>query len=91
MFYKHKLHPPSDVVETASFLTTLIFVRERRAVGFLARGVAQHYEREQLLRVLPVKVPIELPPVGLITLASSIRTPSTEQFIKCLRQDATIA
>ncbi|ROZ74380.1 LysR substrate-binding domain-containing protein [Ramlibacter sp. WS9] len=89
MFYKHKLHPPVDVIETASFLATMIFVRERRALGFLAHGVARHCERDNLLRVLPVKVPIELPSVGLISVAGAIRTPSTEQFVKCLRQAAS--
>ena len=88
MFYKHKLNPPADIIESASFLATLVFVRERAAVGFLARAVAQHFEREQLVRVLPVKVPFELPPVGLISIAGRIRTPSTEQLVECLRKVA---
>ncbi len=88
MFYKHKLHPPTDIVESASFLATLVFVRERPAIGFLARTVAQHFEREGLLRMLPVKVPFELPPVGLISLAGRIRTPSSEQLVECLREAA---
>jgi DNA-binding transcriptional LysR family regulator len=88
MFYKHKLHPPADIIESASFLATLIFVRERPAIGFLARGVAHHFENEKLVRVLPVKVPIELPPVGLISLAGRIRTPSSEQLVECLQEVA---
>jgi DNA-binding transcriptional LysR family regulator len=88
MFYKHKLNPPADIIESASFLATLVFVRERAAVGFLARAVAQHFEREKLVRVLPVKVPFELPSVGMISIAGRIRTPSTEQLVGCLRQVA---
>jgi DNA-binding transcriptional LysR family regulator len=88
MFYKHGLHPPVDLVESASFLATQTFIRERRALGFVARSVAQHMEREGLARVLPVNVPIDLPPVGLISLAGRIRTPSTEQLVDCLRQVA---
>ena len=88
MFYKHGLNPPADLIESASFLATLTFVRERGAIGFLARTVAQHFEGERLLRVLPLKVPIELPPVGLISLAGRIRTPSTEQLVGCLREAA---
>ncbi|MDP2005709.1 MAG: LysR substrate-binding domain-containing protein [Rubrivivax sp.] len=88
MFYKHRLNPPVDVVETASFLATLTFVRERPAIGFLARTVARHFEHEGLLKVLPVKVPIELPPVGLITLRGRATTPAAGLLMACLRQAA---
>lgn len=88
MFYKHRLAPPSDIVETASFLVTLSFVRERPALGFFARGVARHFEREGLLKVLPLRIPIELPPVGIITLRGRTRTPATALLIECLRQVA---
>lgn len=88
MFYKHKLHPPADVIESASFLATMIFVRERGAIGFLASQVAHHFQAEQLVKVLPVKVPFELPPVGLISLAGRNRTPSTQQLVDCLHEVA---
>jgi len=88
MFYKHGLVPPADIVETASFLATLTFVRELPAVGFLARGVARHFEREGLVKVLKLQVPIELPPVGMITLRGRSRTPATEQLMACLRSTA---
>lgn len=88
MFYKHKLHPPADLIETASFLATLTFVRERGALGFLAHAVARHFEQEGVVRVLPLKVPIDLPPVGWMALAGKVQTPSSEQFIACLRQTA---
>lgn len=87
-FYKHRLAPPADIVETASFLVTLSFVRERPAVGFLAQGVARHYAREGLVKVLPLKVPIELPPVGIITLRNRVRTPAAAALMECLRQVA---
>ena len=88
MFYKHRLSPPADIVETASFLATLAFVRERPALGFLAMGVARHFEREGLLRVLPMKIPIELPAVGIITLRAGVRTPAAGLLVECLRQVA---
>lgn len=92
MFYKHKLAPPVDIVETASFLATLSFVRDRGAIGFWARSVARHSQAEGLVAVLPIKVPIDLPPVGIITLrgrhAGAGLTPSSGQLIDCLRQAA---
>lgn len=88
MFYKHQLNPPVDVIETASFLVTLSCLRERGAVGFWARSVAEHYQQQGLVRVLPIKVPIDLPPVGLMSLRGRLRTPASEQMMDCLRQAA---
>ena len=91
MFYKHRLDPPVDLIESASFLAILSFVRQRRAVGFLARSVARHFERGGLVKVLAIKVPIELPPVGIITMRGRLRTPSSEQLVDCLRRAAGTA
>jgi DNA-binding transcriptional LysR family regulator len=88
MFYKHGLNPPVDVIESASFLVTLTFVRERGTMAFVARSVARYLEREGMTKTLRVKVPIELPSVGVITMRSRMRTPASEQLIACLRQAA---
>ncbi|NRF67166.1 LysR family transcriptional regulator [Aquincola sp. S2] len=88
MFYKHALDPPVDVIESASFLVTLSFLRERAAIAFVARGVARFLEREGLAATVKLKVPIELPPVGLITMRQRRPTPATEQLIECLRRAA---
>ena len=88
MFYKHRLVPPADIVETASFLVTLSCIRERSAVGFLALGVARHFEGEGLVKALGLAVPIELPPVGMITMQGRDPTPATGQLMQCLRTAA---
>jgi len=88
MFYRHRLNPPTDLVETASFLVTITFVRERSAIGFVARAVARHLEREKLARALPITIPIELPPVGIMSMRGRMRTPATEQMLECLRRAA---
>ena len=87
-FYRHKLVPPADVVETASFLATLCFMRDIPAVGFVADAVARQFRNEGL-RILPLPVPIELPSVGIITLRGRRRTPASTQMIDCLRLSAT--
>jgi DNA-binding transcriptional LysR family regulator len=84
-FYKAGLNPPVDLVETASFLGTLSFLQQRGAVVFWARSVALHVQRLGLARVLPLKLPIELPPVGMITLRSRPPTPVCAQLMNCLR------
>ncbi len=88
-FYKHQLNPPVDVVETASFLVTLNNLQARSAMGFWARSVATHYQQQGLVRVLPIAVAIDLPPVGLITLRGRLRTPACELMVTCLRQAAS--
>lgn len=88
LFYKHGLQPPVDVIETASFLMTLTFVRQRPAIGFVARGVALHLEREGLAKRLPLAVPIELPPVGIITLRGNLLSPPAQRLREALRQEA---
>lgn len=86
-FYRHKLVPPANVVETASFLATLSFMRDIPAVGFVADAVAQQFETEGI-RILAVPVPIELPSVGIITLRGRRRSPAASQMIDCLRLSA---
>ena len=80
--------PPADVIETASFLMTITFVRQRPACGFVARGVALHLEREGLARRVNLNVPIELPPVGIITLRAGLDTPPALRMREALRQEA---
>ena len=84
-FYRFGLHPPLDIVETSSFLALHTFVQERGAAGFLARSVGLHYQKEGSLRVLALEVPIELPPIGLITVRGRRLTSSSEQMMSCLR------
>ncbi|MBV7544005.1 LysR substrate-binding domain-containing protein [Acidovorax sp. sic0104] len=88
MFFAHDLHPPADIVESASFLAQLSFIHQRGAVAFMARAVAQHFAQQGQVAVLPLAVPIDLPPVGLITLRGQRPTPGTEQLIACLREVA---
>ena len=87
-FYRHRLEPPTDVVETASFLVTFDWVRRQGAIGFVARMVAERYQAEGLLRILPVRLRIELPPVGLITLHGRAPSPTGVQMIQALRATA---
>ena len=89
MFYKHRLNPPVYIIETASFLVTVTFMRQRPAIAFVARPVALYLEREKLARSLALRLPIELPAVGIITIRGRMRTPATVQLIECLRRAAS--
>lgn len=85
MFYKHRQDPPTNVIESASFLVTMTFVRQLACVAFVADAVARQLQGEGRAITLPIAVPIELPPVGLLRLRSSLRTPAAESLIHALR------
>lgn len=90
-FFKHKLNPPADVIETASFLAISIFVQQRGAAAFVARSVGKHFEQQGTFKVLNLPVRVDLPPVGLITARGRPSTPVTEQLMRCLRSQAASA
>ncbi len=87
-FYKHGLQPPTDMVETASFLALLTFVGQRNAAAFMARSVARHFEREGVVKVLPLPIDVELPPIGMMTMRGQPLTTTAHQMMECLRQSA---
>jgi DNA-binding transcriptional LysR family regulator len=88
LFFQQGQHPPVDLIETASFLMTLTFIRQRSTLGFVSRDVGLYLESEGLATQLPIDVPIELPPVGLINMRGRLRTPAAEQMMNCLREAA---
>ncbi|MEG1770637.1 MAG: LysR substrate-binding domain-containing protein [Comamonas sp.] len=88
MFYKHKLQSPADIVETSSFLVTLSSMQQRPAIGFFARSVAEHFAQQGRVCILKLKVPIELPHVGIITLRGRAQTPASELLMESLRETA---
>ena len=87
-FFKQGLQPPTDMVETASFLALLTFLTERDSVGFLARSVARHFEHQGAVQILPLPVRVELPPVGMMTMRGRALTATTQRLMECLRTAA---
>jgi DNA-binding transcriptional LysR family regulator len=80
------LEAPRDIVEAASFLAIVSLVRERSALAFMARSVAQAFERQALVSVLAIAFRQPMPPVGLIRLRGGRRPPSADQLAECLRR-----
>lgn len=72
----------------AAFLAQISFLQKRGAAAFMSRTVGLHFQRQGLLKVLALKVPIDIPPVGIITMRGRRATPSTEQLVDCLRRAA---
>lgn len=88
VFAQRRLAPPTDLVEAVSFLAIISLVRERPAVAFMARSVAESFSRGGLVAILDVAFRQPLPPVGLVRLRAARRTPSSERLAACLREVA---
>lgn len=85
-FFKYGLQPPHDVVETASFLAQITFVREQGAAALMAKSVAQHFAAQGLVEPLQLPVSVDLPPVGLITVRGRPLTPITQRLVDITRE-----
>ena len=86
-----KTEPPRPVVRPGGVVSHFrmpVFAGQSALAGFMARSVAQHFERQGLLTVLPLRIALPLPPVGIITLRGKRWTPTSEQMIECLRKAA---
>ncbi|MGB3289648.1 MAG: LysR substrate-binding domain-containing protein [Burkholderiaceae bacterium] len=84
-FYRHGLTPPKDLIETSSYFAITTFVRERRAIGFVARSVGLSLQDHGQCKVLALDIPIALPPVGIMTLRDQHLTSASEHLISALR------
>lgn len=84
-FYRHGLTPPQDLIETSSYFAITTFVRQRNAIGFLARSVGLNLQEQGQFKVLELDIPIELPPVGIMTLRDQRLTSASEHLIAALR------
>lgn len=88
LFFKHRLDPPADVIESASFLVTTTFVRQRHCVALVADDVARHLQAQLQTRTLALPVPIDLPPVGTLVLRGRLRTPACDRLLQALKSGA---
>jgi len=88
LFHKHRLDPPADLIESASHLVTLTFLQQRGSVGFVAADVARQLQAVQLAVALPIPVPIELPPVGILRLRAGLRTAAGNRLLALPRAQA---
>ena len=76
---------PDDVTESVSLLTNQTLLQEAPFLGVLPAGVAGHYERLGLLKMLPVPVSGLRPPVAVITRKESPLSPAAIGLIDTLR------
>ncbi len=87
-FLRMGLEPPHDVVESASFLAQISFVRDQGAIALMARSVADYFAEQGFVQPLELLVPFDLPPVGLIVVRDRPLTPVTQRLVQHIREIA---
>lgn len=85
-FLRMGMEPPHDVVESASFLAQVSFVRDQDAVALMAGSVAEYFAKQRFVQPLDLQVAVDLPPVGLIVVRDRALTPVTQRLVQHIRE-----
>jgi DNA-binding transcriptional LysR family regulator len=75
-----------DIVETASILATTALIEVTDMISVVSSGVAELYARYDLLRIVPVELPIAMAHLGIVTRKGRDLSPATHRFLDCLRE-----
>lgn len=87
-FVRNRLTPPRSRFRSVSIQANIAVVQDSDTVALLPAGVAQRYEAQKLLSILPLKLPVKLPPVALIMRRAEEPSPATATFIAALKLSA---
>lgn len=79
---------PPSTIETAAVLLTATLLPGSDLVAVLPKSVAAFYERQDILKVLAVRLPRQLGPYGIVTRRSRPVAASTALVIDALRAAA---
>jgi DNA-binding transcriptional LysR family regulator len=84
-FRDAKIPSPSNIVETASILTTTTLLQQTDMISVVPATIAKHYTTSGMLCILPARIKFELEPFGIITRKERIASPAVTIFQDCLR------
>ncbi len=86
IFRINKLEPPTPALTTLSIQLTATLVATGRFVGMMPRSACRFSAGRFGLRILPVKLPMQLFSTILITIRHRTLSPLAERFIACVRE-----
>lgn len=90
MFFDKGLPHPVTRVETTSLLLLETALTQTDMVAAMPRSVARLYEERGRIGLLRMKIPITMPPVGVVLNARSGCSPATDAVVRVVRQIANI-
>jgi DNA-binding transcriptional LysR family regulator len=76
---------PRARLETTSPLMIETILAKTEMIGIIPESVAKHYEPQGRLRILALDLPVNMPPVGIVQLASVARAPLLDSFVNLVR------
>jgi len=85
---RNDLDLPRSRFESVSVLANIALLRESDLLGLLPSRVAQRYAELDLVRILPLPLPLSLPPVALIRRRGEAPSPAFEALLEALRAAA---
>jgi DNA-binding transcriptional LysR family regulator len=74
-----------NILETASILATTSLIANTDALSVVPEHVAQHYEKYNMLAILPVDLPIAMAKLGIITRSDRGMSPALSKFVNILK------
>lgn len=89
LFEQNKI-APKCALESVSALANSVLMDELDAISVLPQSVARHYEARSFVSILPVKLPLVFPPLGIIMHRSMEPSPTMADFIDCITEEARL-
>ncbi|WP_342248217.1 LysR family transcriptional regulator [Pseudomonas sp. OTU2001] len=74
-----------DIVETASILATTAMLEASEMIAVVPDDVAKHYARYGMVAILPVKLPLAMANLGVLTLRSRPNSVALDTLLHYLR------
>jgi DNA-binding transcriptional LysR family regulator len=82
------LMPPPDIVETSSILATTALLESTDMISVTSLDVAQHYAHYGMLAILPVKLPMTMAKLGILSRKGREVSSAVKAFMQTLRESA---
>jgi len=79
------LHARLDITETASTVATTALLEASDMAAIMPASLAAHYGRLGVLQVVPLELPLEVPPLHLITRRHRELSPAAAGFVGVLK------
>jgi DNA-binding transcriptional LysR family regulator len=79
------LHARLDITETASTVATTVLLAASDMIAIMPASLAAHYAQLGVLQPLPIALPLQVPPIHLVTRRHRELAPVAAGFIEVLR------
>ncbi len=79
---------PFNVVDTTAVLLITPLLQQTDALNVMPIAVAQYYESQGVLNILPIELPVRMDAYGIITVDGHLLSPGAELLLRTVREEA---